>query len=1424
MEIIKQLNLNGNPQTVPNGSLVYAKNIKISPDGTYITNDDGFNSAFIETEPDISNLKVSNVRTSISDGESDISLFYSSIPLKENTEHVTYVEQKIAGYINCPNEVVLFVYKKFYSRGEPFSSTEIYRAVEIKNSNKLALYYVPSAWQCYGGNIVGTYIYNAYNELIIAIGESDGEKDKQLVTINLNKCTTDDSEDSYSCAPNVPIANLSLIGKVKGSAMQRGIYKFFIRYEISDKLYTAWIPIGAPQYALSLDYKTLFNHIYATDAAGGNTRLTTGSILVNTDKQSYYNFNFNISFDNNYSYIGFQIGYILQTEDTSVGRIWNSFTFNKDLSKNFLFNGGFIEEEDIENFTSNIFNVYNVKALTSYNSRLYIGNFKETEYNVDLSSYAANINTYLIRKIVDTANIQQSSTIVTTWTYTIDGTSVSINVNQGESSVRLVDFNNLLVLLNTKIDWYHGADHNVLTYLGPDTRVEFSNNKLILRPSYNEPFYIQDYECYRFWEQNNYYLFGCFIGGGPGGVGKTAYGKLSTNLVSITSQESPKNYASYSTDNIIRSLMPYEVYAFYVHYVRPDGSYTNGIPLENKVTVDETVMYKKIGDLTSEEKATYGLTDISTIEEIADKYVYELAIIDNSYEKSYFHIYLDNNGKKLFRTGSGTVTISGTTYITRLGVRFENITYPSGYVGAFFSYEKLNPLSVYQGYVSDKISNNSSILLKANDVEISAARYDGSVFIAHHKMSGGNIAGLTTEPKYAYINNSAPVLSNASITFEGSMLNRIGTHGGVAMNLSKDDNTLQQYEPGIVGSIILFNKSIYNNEVKELIPFGPVAIANINYTPNTVYGENSTVEVNSSSPSPSDTIINYDMNYPSFLSQDNVLTYKEHLSVNEKGSLNVITDNVIDVDTYYDQNQYADITKVWKFSNINLLAISIKKEPEEIGGVVDNDDNTINILVKPINASDLFKIESCYLTQIHKSYTNYNKYLGKSNTFRNVIRASYPIRNESIVNSWRLLDPLAYYVINNAHGDIVNLFGASSSFFIHTKNNLLVTTSNAKLSADNVEINIVDNKIFDVEPKEIFSSELGYGGLKHRVCHLFSQFGYIWYDTERYKLFRYDNGQLIDMTSGISEIIRKYRYEYCFINIDNDNNRLIFSFVRDDKTLTMSYETLTGKWISIHDYVFDKSMHTANIAIFSHADKDNDTTNNIIKVMAYDKSADKADYKNLYVPTPDLPNYGMTSSIGKYCCFDIIFNPEYMTPKVLDSISWAHEIIQENTLDSNHPAELKNIFTDGINDKLNDLNYLYILIYTDAVDSGLLHVKGNQSKINDVTDPNSYKYPYYDKGVWNFNYFRNNIVEPATEEDITALCTKYKIDEDSPYFTKLKNAYKVMDRNNEPIYRVSDMNSLIYGKYIVVRFAFVATASSRKLKFDNLQVKLKGYK
>ena len=454
MEIIKQLNLNGNPQTVPNGSLVYAKNIKISPNGTYITNDDGFDLAFVSTEPNINNLKITNIKTSIVSDGTTISLFRSTIPYNDNTEHISYVEQKIIGYINCPNEIVLLVYRKFYNRGLLIISSEIYRAIELKNSNKLALYYVPSGWQCHGGDIVGTYIYNVYNQLIISIAESNAEKDKELITINLNTCSESDTMDAYSCAPNIPICNLKCIDRIKGNAMQQGLYYFFIRYEMSKEVYTSWFPIGAPQYALSLDYKTIINHRYPTNNSGTTTEYAQASVLVNTNKQAYYNFSFIIDFEYIPSFVGYQIGYILQTEDTSVGRIWKNFSFDGEITKSFIFNGGFIEEEDLESFSNNVVNFYNVKALTNYNSKLFISNFKETDYNIyndNIKSCVSNIIARQIKRKVDTDNISDGQVRLTTWTYTIGDQSASITVPESVTEVPLTQWASLLAIIREKM-------------------------------------------------------------------------------------------------------------------------------------------------------------------------------------------------------------------------------------------------------------------------------------------------------------------------------------------------------------------------------------------------------------------------------------------------------------------------------------------------------------------------------------------------------------------------------------------------------------------------------------------------------------------------------------------------------------------------------------------------------------------------------------------------------------------------------------------------------------------------------------------------------------------------------------------------------------------------------------------------------------
>ena len=166
MEIIKELNLNGNPQITKNGSLTFAKNIRLSLDGSFITNDEGFKIGIITSYSGTPTLKVAGV----------------SAPSTVQT-----IEGNIVGYINCPNEIVILT-----------SAHQIYRLVECENYDELCVVPVDTAWSYRGGKIVGTYIYNVNNELIISIGESDTVYDIPLYTINLNKSSVYDDIDDYS--------------------------------------------------------------------------------------------------------------------------------------------------------------------------------------------------------------------------------------------------------------------------------------------------------------------------------------------------------------------------------------------------------------------------------------------------------------------------------------------------------------------------------------------------------------------------------------------------------------------------------------------------------------------------------------------------------------------------------------------------------------------------------------------------------------------------------------------------------------------------------------------------------------------------------------------------------------------------------------------------------------------------------------------------------------------------------------------------------------------------------------------------------------------------------------------------------------------------------------------------------------------------
>ncbi|WP_171476697.1 hypothetical protein, partial [Acinetobacter baumannii] len=145
--------------------------------------------------------------------------------------------------------------------------------------------------------------------------------------------------------------------------------------------------------ALNIENKTVINHIY--DVTGGSNLALTRCVAAynNDNKDCNYNFKFRIKFDDTYNYKAYQIGYILKHEEAALARIWRKF--NTDV-RDFIFDAGNFEETTIDELTANSFNLFNVASLCNYENRLYIANYDESDYNVDLTKYAEGIRANMI--------------------------------------------------------------------------------------------------------------------------------------------------------------------------------------------------------------------------------------------------------------------------------------------------------------------------------------------------------------------------------------------------------------------------------------------------------------------------------------------------------------------------------------------------------------------------------------------------------------------------------------------------------------------------------------------------------------------------------------------------------------------------------------------------------------------------------------------------------------------------------------------------------------------------------------------------------------------------------------------------------------------------------------------------------------------
>lgn len=205
----------------------------------------------------------------------------------------------------------------------------------------------------------------------------------------------------------------------------------------------------------------------------------------------------------------------------------------------------------------------------------------------------------------------------------------------------------------------------------------------------------------------------------------------------------------------------------------------------------------------------------------------------------------------------------------------------------------------------------------------------------------------------------------------------------------------------------------------------------------------------------------------------------------------------------------------------------------------------------------------------------------------------------------------------------------------------------------------------------------------------------------------------------------------------------------------------------------------------------------------------------------EKPSLGYPSNICSY--LDVIYNNDYNNSKSLESINYIL-----NYFDNRYSLNAKNIYNvaeDGLRRRYAGY---YLDVYTDETQAINLKLsdgsndtdENNRNTFNHYDD---YKFAKFDKGSWNFNYFRNGFNRGNTELSETELVRACNYIYYNPS-TKQNEVHVITeeDLKKSPLYK-SDNRSLIYGKYIVTRFIFNNDVAAHRFKLENITFNIQPY-
>ena len=1394
MNVIPKLLLNKHPKDSENLSLVTAQNVKVSNDESCITNEES--------------IKVNAIIKN-----------YLNVYYTNSGDGGNY---NIISIIPCNNELaIIAVGSKNGNKAQIFRYKE--KDGEFNGDIKCVYGNTSNALAYHGGKIKGTFTYNVEGSLILAIAEYDAPTSDKipLRTINIgnfddNLIYDDEALDDSKLAinPEVNIPRVSNFNYIAGNAY-KGWYYLFIRYKINSVDYTQWYSFGYPIYIDSIEQFQIIRYCYNRDhqmKINGAWEIAAprypddgycagcSDYFSNTSDIAKETFKVDFSITNN-KYSKYQIGIICASKTYTKAFRTSDINFTKTnglTSEKYTLNNKALIEYSAENLIIDNYNYFNVKNVINYHNRLYISNYEENNANDDdiiNSGIINNIEVSLTQTTIKDKGIVHDFPLM-------NKDNIQVNQYDSQSRTRIPFSSFLNVTPDTEIIVSNAT--NTVTGKASDFEIGADSSSL--------PSYIVIYKI-----TATTYTFT-----GEVKITTKQNGTVSESTIIINTNDYAVNGSTiyynteiaFDTRKKFSTLIPGEVYNFFIHFVDEYGHATNGYRIDNRVkwtttddpqieivpipfNVNEQDYYAAapIDSFVTDSNGKLNITGIKFFRRVTGSgYAPKLDTLVNGisseFEKCYssfadakyantkwyqiastynfptWGLYINDNGDRLFRVPMNETSMTNHVIFNPT---FKNIQIPTKYKGFFISYEKYEPLRRVTGMLTrndfrsqDYITSANFKLLTANcfksskmffysgDYDISdSIKLDYNMMLIHGVNVWDKVdipgydsfqrSGFYTfvhdfnKPQVEKDTNIIPAIyaiPNYKIVVADSAAdNRIGL--GTALEIEDSYNLFPSYSPTSTNcnNIRLYKVSLYNctrdiymSNNKTLIRLSEVyyktSEGNAKYNTDTIrQGLNGHWS--------GEGVLVYENPGVSFNESDNIVRRLKDNTKYYKTEVNKDTPH-----TYQNDVPFAAYVQYNVCSDIFTESKSFKNAPKGIVYFVKHDESNsennkfaTGCIVTPANSIDLFENRQSSSDYFNpKTYTNYRKDLVSVDYYNKTVRRSNVIQDESRNNGWRTFSIEGYKNITENKGNITNLVGIGTMLLVHTQHSLFVFDTSNTLETKDKAIQLSQPDAFEIAYKEVFTSDLGYGGLQDDKSFVIDQFGYIFYDNDSHRLYQFDNGQLTTIDGDIIEWLESYKpYNIRFAN-DKFNNRLLIKMcytVNDtDKEIVLSYNYNTKNFISLHTYTFEEAYNTKSRLYFQC------DTNKHANCALHQFVRDRSSY-GLYDNSKDNPGeeYYYESNIG------IIINEQYNDIKYLDYISYKLNKIA-------NPVNF-DYTTSPVEGRIIPYSGNYLRVYNDQVNTGVIDISIDSEEAKNIFG--NYKKPYWEFGNWNFSYLRNNI-------------------------------------------------------------------------------------